>query len=590
MDKIRLSSISVRTFGWVQNPSDFKKLKKVVQVFDSKSATHNNLKTNRITQLIAESDGRAYFIKELNKIPLKLKYKDLTGSAFQPRANARCNGIIQATIEGQGKKKFVDDWTSDGFIRWAHALGFIDYDYYNDAFYITNSGLNYSQSIDGSDDERKILINALLSYPPAVRILNLLSNGNHLTKYDIGKMLGFSGEPGFTSLPQNILINSLAICTDINERNKMKSDWDGSSDKYARMISGWLSKLGLVEKVPKEFNVNISGSEKIVTIPHAFKITPEGLKQLRRANGISKSQKIIKRVYWEMLATKKTDKVYVRTRRAYILKILQGQSKIFNINEIKKILSSKGLEENIETIENDIKGLINIGLNVEITSRGYILKDSINEFIIPIINTEEIQKSTIEETKSNLRTKLTCVPHNYVELIEIAQDPKQNRLFEMKVMALLVDELNFHGKHLGGSRKPDGAVYTQDYGIIVDTKAYKNGYNLPISQADEMERYIRENKDRNIEVNPNKWWTLFPNNINCFVFLFVSSFFKGNFESQLKRISINTGQNGATINIENLLLITELFKKNIINHKNIYDMFKNKEINLNVNNLLKNFN
>ncbi|MCD5090867.1 hypothetical protein IV402_13305 [Enterococcus hirae] len=36
-----------RAFGWIQNPSDFKKLKLVVQVFDSKSEHYKNLK-NRI--------------------------------------------------------------------------------------------------------------------------------------------------------------------------------------------------------------------------------------------------------------------------------------------------------------------------------------------------------------------------------------------------------------------------------------------------------------------------------------------------------------------------------------------------------------
>ena len=47
----------------------------------------------------------------------------------------------------------------------------------------------------------------------------------------------------------------------------MRTDWDGSSDKYARMISGWLSKLGLVEKRDKSFSVVIGGlthNERIV--------------------------------------------------------------------------------------------------------------------------------------------------------------------------------------------------------------------------------------------------------------------------------------------------------------------------------------
>ncbi len=582
MEQVRLADISIRTFGWIQNPGDFNKLKKVVQVFDHTSSIHIDLKINRIPSMISEQDGRDRFIDALNKIPLKLKYKDLTGTSFTPRSSARCNGIIQAIVEGQGGKKFVDDWSADGFVRWAHALGFIDYEYTTDTFFITQSGFDYSRSMEGSNGEKNILIDAVLSYPPAVRVLDLLSNGDHLTKYDIGKVLGFSGESGFTSLPQNILINALATCKDAKERNKMKSDWDGSSDKYARMIGSWLAKIGLVSKAGKTFKVVVDGIDESVTISHAFKITPEGLKQLRRAKGLSKSQRIVKRVHWEMLATKKMDRVYVRTRRAYILKALESSSGLINLDKIKDILETKGLYENIQTIQDDIKGLINIGLNIETSSRGHSLKDSINDFTIPVIEVEQASKSSIEEMKSMLRTQLNIISHDYLQLIEISQDPQQNRLFEMKVMDLFINEFGYKGRHLGGSRKPDGVIYTEglskNYGVIIDTKAYKDGYNLPITQADEMERYVRENNDRNDAVNPNKWWEIYPSNINDFRYLFVSGYFKGNFEDQLERISINTGIIGAVINIENLLLGAEYYQRGILSHDDVISNFCNKEI------------
>lgn len=266
MEQVRLADITVRTFGWIQNPGDFNKLKKVVQVFDHTSNTHEKLKNVIIPSLIEERDGRDRFIQELSKIPLKLKYADLVGTGFKPRNSARCNGIIQAIVEGQGGKKFVDNWSADGYIRWAHALGFIDYEYATDTFFITQLGFDYSRAENDSQGEKDILIKAILSYPPAVRVLDLLSNGDHLTKYDIGRMLGFSGEAGFTSLPQNILINALAICDNNEECNRMKSDWDGSSDKYARMIGSWLSKLGLVSKISKNFNVIVDGVTKTVSI------------------------------------------------------------------------------------------------------------------------------------------------------------------------------------------------------------------------------------------------------------------------------------------------------------------------------------
>jgi hypothetical protein len=167
MESLRLADIKNRTFGWIQNPSDFAKLKKTVQIFDHTSPVHADLKTNRIPKLVEKSDGRDTFIATLNKIPLKIKYADLVGTSFKPRSTGRCNGIAQAIIEGQGKD-FTDNRTADGFIRWAYALGFIDYDYLEDAFFITRTGFDLSRTSDDSEGEKEVLIDAMLSYPPAV--------------------------------------------------------------------------------------------------------------------------------------------------------------------------------------------------------------------------------------------------------------------------------------------------------------------------------------------------------------------------------------------------------------------------------------
>lgn len=577
MEALRLSDINIRTFGWIQNPSDFNKLKMTVQVFDHTSPVHIDLKENRIPRLVEERDGRYTFIEALNQIPLKLKYSDLVGSAFSPRSSARCNGIIQAIIEGQ-QKEFTDDWTSDGFVRWAHALGFIEYDYIEDAFFITQSGFDYSRSENGSEGERQVLIDAMLSYPPAVRVLDLLSTGEHLTKFDIGKQLGFSGEPGFTSLPQNILLQTLAYCDLASEKSKIRQDWEGSSDKYARMIAGWLAKLGLVKKEQKNFNITLGGLTYNEYITHAFRITGEGLRQLRRAKGTTSARRIEKRVHWEMFATKKLDRIYIRTRRAYILKILESANGLVGLEQIRVKLLEKGYDELVATIKADIKGLINIGLNIEETTRGYLLKDTINDFMIPVTELTQIVRSNIESLKAEMRAHLKVLPHDYIELIEISQDPDQNRVFEMKVMDLFINEYGFNGSHLGGSRKPDGAMYTHNFGVIVDTKAYKDGYNLPISQADEMERYIRENAERNELVNSNKWWEILPESILDYRFLFVSGYFKGNFQSQLERISINTGVQGGALSVEHLLLGAEYIKRGVLNLNDFKNSFANKEI------------
>lgn len=125
-------------------------------------------------------------------------------------------------------------------------------------------------------------------------------------------------------------------------------------------------------------------------------------------------------------------------------------------------------------------------------------------------------------------------------------------------MLLLISECGFKGLHLGGSKKPDGIIYTdnlkENYGTIIDTKAYSNGYSLPINQADEMKRYIDENNKRDIKINSNKWWESFPKLLSKFSFMFVSSKFNGQFEEKLNNIANSTGINGIAINIVNLLL------------------------------------
>lgn len=557
---IEVNNKTIRTFGWVQNPSNFESLKKVVAIFDNTSKTYNELKDKKIKELVEERDGQKELLNALNVNPLKIKYCNLVGTSFTPRSSARCNGIVQATVKGQ-KKEFIDDWSSDNFVRWAHALGFIKYNYDTDTFEITDVGRKYVQSEDDSNEESAILEEAMLSYPPVARVLTLLSNGEHLTKYEIGKKLGFVGEAGFTSLPLNVLIMTLATTDEPKEKNKIKTDWDGSSDKYARMISSWLVKLGLLLQRPKLVTVDFGGELYSETIGHAYMITDRGLKAVRRLLGINKVARVSKNVFWEMLATKGIDKNYIRTRRAYILKILIESNKILTLEEIKGKLKLANINESINTIKDDINGLINTGINIKSKTTGYKIYDSINDFIIPKTGEIDGIKSNISLLKDELRGQISHISHDYLSLIDLAFDSKQNRLFEMKVLELLVNEYGFKGRHLGGSRKPDGIVYSttleDNFGIIVDTKAYSEGYSLPISQADEMERYVRENSNRDEEINPNKWWENFSEEVKKYYFVFIAGSFKGKFEEQLRRLSMTTGVNGSAVNVVNLLLGAE---------------------------------
>ena len=61
-----------RTFGWVQDPSDFRSLCDVVAVFDKNSDVHNRLLKRTIPELVEERDGRNRLLKALNEEPLNI--------------------------------------------------------------------------------------------------------------------------------------------------------------------------------------------------------------------------------------------------------------------------------------------------------------------------------------------------------------------------------------------------------------------------------------------------------------------------------------------------------------------------------------
>ena len=565
---------SFRTFGWVQDPSDFDALYKVVSIFNESSQIHEELVTNKITELIEERDGRERLLTAMKLRPLKLKYGDLVGTAFSPRSSARCNGIVQATVKGQ-QRPFISDWPADNFVRWAQCLGFIKYNYYDDTFEITESGLNFSNSEQGTK-RNEILEEAILSYSPAVRILNLLEDGTEKTKFELGQKLGFIGEEGFTSLPQDILVMTLANEEDTKEKNKLRTDTEGSSDKYARMIAKWLIKLDLVKQVTKQVTVQIGTNTYTENIGQSYVITAKGIKALK-----SKFKRISKNISWEMLATKGTDRDYIRTRRAYIIKILSESKNGLTLEEIRDRLELiYMISELFTVVRDDIEGLVNIGLNISIKNGKYYFDDAINDFIIPRVKDETNKKSEITIKKDELREKLDILSHEYLSLVDLSFDSKQNRLFEMKVVELLTKECKYEGLHLGGSRKPDGIIYTSNllsnYGVIIDTKAYSKGYDLPISQVDEMTRYVEENNKRDKTRNPNEWWNNFDKNINEFYFTFISGEFKGNIDEKLKRISIATKRTGAAIAIISLIKLANEVKAERMNLEEVKKIFSNK--------------
>ena len=585
--------MATRTFGWVQDGGKIENLRKTVEIFDHQSSTYQVLIENRIPTLVEERDGRDRLLTELRKMPLKLKYKDLVGTAFKPRPQSRCNGIIQAAIEGRNKP-FLVDWAASSFLKWAHALGFIQYDRKEseDSFSITEFGLKYTRSrpkkVGGSQqllpnfdqqdtdlDEKDILSEAFLSYPPVMRVLNLLADDSHLTKFEIGSQLGFVGEDGFTSLPQNTLVRALSQTEDSGERSRMLADWDGTSDKYARMIANWLKYMGWIDQEKKLVEVPLRGGKYECTIGQAYVITDAGLKARRRGLGTNIQKRIPKNVFWEMLATKGKSRDYVRTRRALILQEIDKKSS--SVQALQQMLATKGFNESELNVADDLKGLERIGLNIQQEQNGYFLRDTIQHLTIPTLTTEQTVKDEIQELMDQCRERLEHVSHDYLVLIQLSFSGDSSRVFEMKTVELLMEQCGFDGLHLGGANRPDGLIFTQelpeDYGVIIDTKAYKESFNVPALERNKMIQYVDENTER-YESHPTKWWKHFPSDLEVFKFLFVSGKFGGKYEDQLRRIAISTKNTpGAAITSYNLLLLAEEIAKKKIDLQNVGEKF-----------------
>lgn len=567
-----------RTFGWVQEAYVINNLKKVVQLFLLDSPVNKLLREDKIPRLVSDKDGREEFVNELSQEYMKIPYTHLKGKGVPKgytRSNSPCTGIVQAVLPGQ-RKEYQSDWPADSFLRWGISIGFIDYNADVDSCSLSELGIRYAKSADGTEEEYNILTEAFLSYPPICRVLLLLEQNGHLTKFEIGEKLGFIGEAGFTSIPQNLILQGLSQCKDAKERNKILSDTEGTSDKYARTICSWLKQMGWIVQETKTVSAKFNNMDYIDNIPQAYSLTLNGRKVIKHIKGISKFQKIPKRVMWDMLATKVVDREYIRNRRSFLIQALSTNYK--TIEDLVDYLQGKGLKESFETIEDDIKSFEQIGLSVVKVKNTFKITDEIVGLKIP---NKKLSKSSHAILKDEIRKQLKTVDHKYLILIDLGFDSDSNRDYEIQTAELLTNELLFKGARLGDSRKPDVCVYYKENGLIIDNKAYSKGYSLPISQADEMVRYIEENKEREAKINPNQWWEIFDESVSEFNFGFVSGEFVGGFRDRLQNINKRTGLFGAAINSVNLLLLAEELKSGRMDYGQCFELFKqNDEIEL----------
>lgn len=474
--------MKVRSFGWVQNPSDFNKLKKTVEIFDSNSKQYQLLKKELVKQKLYHfKDIQESLQAKLNNNIEEFSYTELVGKNIDKdgkvpnsRKNSLPNALIQISLDSQSaatkNKHFTDEWSSDGFLRWAVSLNFVEQNRQTDIFKITTLGKQFIET-KNELEMNNVLSQAFLSYPPATRILEILNNNSKVSKFFLGNRLGFKGEAGFTSYSEELMLDWIKESKDKKEEVKIRTDVEGTADKYARMICGWLKKVGFITQESIQYDSSVEKDRKITGFS-LYSITAKGIHALKQSQGNSSNGKHQKFIMWEFLAVKGKGKDYIRTRRSYILKFLEKSS---SFNSLITHLKHKGFDESEDIIKLDIEGLNNIGIRIEFNGNNIKLLDKLNDFTIPDINlklrTEEKERLELKEYFiSN-----TDIPSKYITLLDLAYDGNANRDFEIVTAELFKDVFQLKTKHLGGTRKPDILIWTDKFGVIADTKAYSKG-------------------------------------------------------------------------------------------------------------------
>ncbi len=590
-----------RSFGWVQNPSNFKTLKNVVGIFDKDSSYRKNLIDCRLpliktNSLISDGDYDR-FLQILGSDAAVMPYEALKGRGCGTgsRAQSMCSGIVQACIDGQRSLEYIgldgapvilhklysDDWTADGFLRWAVSLGLLEYSYRDDSCRLSEMGKQFIDSEDGSKGEYCVLTKALMSYPPIMRVMSLLAGGGVMTKFEIGSQLGFKAELGFTSISQDYFIALWNEATTPKERAKIRANIEGDSDKYARMICSWLAKMGWIESHSNERVGSFNRHNYKMTLLN-YSITPKGLMEYKKACGGSSNPRIPKTVMFEMLATKAPNAGYLRYRRAILIEAL---SKPRTIEELAQCWKNAGVDEPAQTITDDMDGLMRIGLDLIRNGQGkYRLRDKIIGLRLP---SQPEEREEITDIKERVRQKLIKVSHDYLILIDLAYSDATNkakknldaRNFEIYTSNLLTKELSFDGQLLGGSDKPDIIIWKDGFGIIVDNKSYKDGFSIGRKNEDEICRYIDQAKNMTEGFPANNWWKSFcDNGVDTLHYLFVTSFLNGSFLKNLRSIHQRSGIDGGAVGVVSLLCFAEHVKRGNLSEYSLPEYLNNAEV------------
>lgn len=513
------------TLGWVQDSGDFDKLRKSVEI--------------------------------LAKGP-------------QPR---------KAYLEAIQTTTGVGRWADDNFARMAHALGFVNFARADGLFSLKEAGRDLVKTAPGSEAELEILRRQLLINPPVVRVLSLLKNGQPLTKFELGAEIGFYGEGGFSKYPQDVFVEELAAAKNGEERNQVRQNREGSCDKYARTMAGWLIKAGWVVKLPKEVQIT-SGKREFSETLDAYRITGAGIAALNRALGTSRYERVTKLVPPEMLCSgKQPNAEQLRRRRVAILENLAkgGSISARQLSQQLAILPEPIIISDRE-IAADLVGLQRCGINIAVSNNSYSLRDSLEIEPLPQTLVTPSKNAPAASVAMTARVLNDCPQigqpsHLWaLDLVPYSFDGRSARFLEVNTERVFRELLGFQTQLLGAGNtiQPDALAWcnprgSRPYALIIDCKATKDGYSLPSDDRRAMQDYLQKFRS-----------TLRVAGAQAIYFVFVTSSIKGNVERGLQDIFERGNHTGTVLTVEDLLWLTDKFISSQLDQTRLERVFDGK--------------
>lgn len=567
------------TYGLGQDVAhDLKNLAKVASLFVFDSKINTWLLNERLDEVVTDVVTCAQLKFAIRQKEIILTHRQLGGT----RTKSEANSLVQAIFEGQGRRLAFVDWAAQNYVSVTVAFGLIKFNQLNDSYQITDLGRQAVKMYDAEQNEEldTFFYERLLEYPYAAWLLRLTARDTEkkFSKFDLGSNFGFIDELGFSTAPLNLYLDGLAEATinhDSQLRSQIRSNFESTGDKYMRWLAGVLVNYGLLKS---EQNTRVShcfeGRVLELSIGITYQISYKGLQALRRVNGFSSYARTKKRVMWEYLAPKAGDAIRKKTVRALILKVLSEGNSRKEIVDISDKINKEypSLEVTPEQILDDCKGINRIGIEIEIEGTQARLKDQLLPFEIPIQRQSSFVKQDIDILKDKLRKDLKLLNHSYLKGIDIALKSRtsntENTEFESLSVDLFTKECLLEGKHLGGSNRPDGIAWCDEFAFIIDSKAYSDGFPLTRSNTDPMLRYLNDLNSRNPEILPN-WWIDIPENITNKYFVYISGKFRGEYIRLLDEFKTTSNHSGGALEYIKLLLLAENYKSGRLNTESL---------------------